>query len=95
MQISARVEAVIHTKRFNHLGGLLLDRQVRSIISSLADSTQRSVRDKFLNLSQLSMILSLDTLNEITEFWTDNIVSQQSNSLTLESVLEMRTDLGN
>ena len=48
-----RVEATLRLKRFNQLGGLQLDRDVRSLVVTLSNVTQRTVRDKFAILNQM------------------------------------------
>ena len=90
--MTARIEGLIHVKKFNHLGGLLLDKQVRLLASATADITQRSVRDTFSTLSQLSMLLGLENAAEITEYWTEISNSRQTVYLPLEHILEQRTD---
>ena len=51
-----RLEAVVRVKRFNQLGGLQLDRDVRMLVSTLSSLTQRTVRDKFAILSQVCAV---------------------------------------
>jgi hypothetical protein len=48
-----RVEATLRLKAFNQLGGLQLDRDVRSLVATLSNVTQRTVRDKFAILNQM------------------------------------------
>ena len=69
VQVVDRLEASINLKRFNQLGGLQLDKNVRIMVSTLSDITQRTVRDKFARLSQISTILSLESASEILEYW--------------------------
>ena len=59
----------MHLKKFNQLGGLQLDRNVRVIISTLSEVTQRTVRDKFVKLSQMATLLSLESVSEVLEYW--------------------------
>ena len=51
-QVVERLEATVRVKRFNALGGLQLDRDVRALVSTLSGLTQRTVRDKFAVLNQ-------------------------------------------
>lgn len=48
-----RVEATLRLKPFNQLGGLQLDRDVRALVATLSNVTQRTVRDKFAILNQM------------------------------------------
>jgi conserved oligomeric Golgi complex subunit 4 len=63
------VEALLRLKRFNQLGGLQLDRNIRDLVTSLADVTQRSVRDKFARLTQVATLLSCESMAEVQEFF--------------------------
>lgn len=58
-QVVDRLEAVVRVKRFNQLGGLQLDRDVRTLVSTLSSLTQRTVRDKFAILNQVRAIMTL------------------------------------
>jgi hypothetical protein len=42
-QVVDRIEAIMHIKAFNQLGGLLLDRNVRALVATLSDVTQKTV----------------------------------------------------
>ena len=68
-QVVDRVEALLRLKRFNQLGGLQLDRNIRDLVTSLADLTQRSVRDKFARLTQVATLLSCESMAEVQEFF--------------------------
>ena len=54
-------------KRFNLLGGLQLDRDVRMLTTTLADATQQGTREKFARLSQIATLLSLEAVDEVAE----------------------------
>ena len=55
--------------RFSRLGGLLLDREVRSLVSFLTSVTTWSVRDRFARLTQMSTILNLESVDEMGDIW--------------------------
>lgn len=93
IQVVDRLEALLRLKRFNQLGGLQLDRDVRTLVSSLADVTARSVRDKFARLSQIATILSLETVAEMKEFWSaDAAISWRLTETEVREVLSQRFD---
>ena len=48
------VDATLAVKRFSQLGGLQLDRDVRALVAYAGELTQRPVRDKFAELTQVS-----------------------------------------
>lgn len=51
------------------LGGLALDKEVRSLVSYLSSVTSWSVRDKFARLTQIATVLNLERVNEISDYW--------------------------
>lgn len=60
-------------KRFNALGGLQADRDVRSLGAYFADKCRgSSVRDVFARLSQIAMLVNLESANEIYDVWGGN-----------------------
>ena len=68
-QVVDRIEALLRLKRFTQLGGLQLDRNIRDLVTSLADVTQRSVREKFARLTQVATLLSCESMGEVQEFF--------------------------
>ena len=80
-------------KRFNQLGGLQLDRDVRVLTSTLTDITQQAVRDHFARLSQMATILSLESVEEFLDFWGDSIaISWRFGESQVREILQQRTD---
>lgn len=69
VQVVDRLEAAMQVKRFNQLGGLQLDRDVRTLVATVSDMTQRTVRDKFGKLNQMATILSLESVAEMADYW--------------------------
>jgi hypothetical protein len=69
--VAARLEYVIANKAFvcNHLGGLMLDRDMRAVLAVFSDQAQKTVRDKFVRVSQIALLLSLDKVSEVVEYW--------------------------
>lgn len=51
------------------MGGLLLDREIRSLVSFLTNVTTWSIRDKFIRLSQIATLLNLEHLSELSDIW--------------------------
>lgn len=48
---------MVAIKRFSQVGGLQLDRDVRALVAYAGDLTQRPVRDKFAELTQVRPLL--------------------------------------
>ena len=76
---------------FSRLGGLLFDREVRSLVSFLSNVTTWSVRDKFSRLTQMSTVLNLETVGEMADIWGSGSSSAHAWKL---SQAEVRTVLG-
>ena len=70
--VAARLEAVLWQRRFNALGALALDRDLRTLLGGLSGLTPRTVRDKFARLSQLASCVGLEAPEEILDYWGDN-----------------------
>lgn len=66
----ARLEAVIARKQFSQLGGLQLERDARLLLSGLQELTTRTVRDKLARLSQMALLLGLESVDEVLDYWT-------------------------
>ncbi|KAL6523788.1 Golgi transport complex subunit 4 [Orobanche gracilis] len=70
--IVKRLEVIMMQKIFSQLGGLQLDRDVRTLVSHFSSMTQRTVRDKFSRLTQMATVLNLEKVSEILDFWGEN-----------------------
>lgn len=92
-KVADRLEATMRLKKFNQLGGLQLDRDVRILTSTLADMTQQAVRDHFARLSQMATILSLESVSEFLDYWGDSsTISWRFGEAQLREILQQRTD---
>jgi len=67
-----RLEAVLWQRRFNALGALALDRDLRTLLGGLSGLAPRTVRDKFARLSQIASCVGLEAPAEILDFWGEN-----------------------
>lgn len=54
---------------FSKYGGLQLDKELRFLVNYLTSLTSWSTREKFSRLSQISILLSLENLDELFEYW--------------------------
>ena len=90
----SRLEALMLAKRFNQLGGLQLDRDVRLLVSALSDITQRTVREKFARLTQMATVLGLEQAREILDYWGDNsgAMTWRLTEADVRQVLSLRID---
>lgn len=67
--VTARFERSIKKSAFNRLGGLILDQEVRSLGSFLTGATSWTVRDKMARLTQIAIVLNLEKVSEITDYY--------------------------
>jgi len=70
--ISQRLEHDILKKKFNQLGGLQLDKELRVLQNYFASITQKTVRDKFARVTQMAALLYLEKVAEVLDFWGQN-----------------------
>lgn len=70
--VTARFERAIRKTGFNRLGGLILDQEVRTLGSFLTAATSWSVRDKLARLTQIAIILNLEKVSELSDYYDPN-----------------------
>ncbi|CAB4004193.1 conserved oligomeric Golgi complex subunit 4-like, partial [Paramuricea clavata] len=63
-EIAALLEKVILKSKFNRLGGLQFDKELRSLVGYLTAITQWTVRDKFARLTQMATILNMERVGK-------------------------------
>lgn len=96
--VTARFERAIKKCAFNRLGGLILDQEVRNLGSFLTGATSWTVRDKMARLTQIAIILNLDTISELSEYYDPKSHDQSAFTswrLTpneIKTILKLRTD---
>ena len=79
--------------RFSRLGGLLFDREVRSLVSYFTNVTTWSIRDKFSRLTQMAVVLNLESLSEVSDLCGSSELTNASSKLTsaeIRQVLSLR-----
>ncbi|KAL3280546.1 hypothetical protein HHI36_003778 [Cryptolaemus montrouzieri] len=93
-EVTQRLEKVILKSSFNGLGGLILDKEVRSLASYITAATSWSVRDKFARLTQIATVLNLEQVSEIADYWGnhDGALTWRLTPSELRSFLLLRTD---
>nr|CAH7757940.1 unnamed protein product [Callosobruchus chinensis] len=91
-EVTQRLEKVVMKSTFNRLGGLVLDKEVRSLAGYITATTSWSVRDKFARLTQIATILNLEQLNEIYDYWGnhDGALTWRLTPTELKSIMQLR-----
>uniref|UniRef100_A0A7S3RBF0 Conserved oligomeric Golgi complex subunit 4 n=1 Tax=Dunaliella tertiolecta TaxID=3047 RepID=A0A7S3RBF0_DUNTE len=92
-KVVARLETLLARKAFNQLGGLQLDRDIRALVGHLSELTSRTVRDKFARLNQMALVLGLETVEELADYWGgDSTITWRLSAAEVRSTLAQRTD---
>lgn len=60
---------------FLQMGGLVLDKEIRTLVSYMSNATSWSIREKFTRLTQIALILNLENVSEISEYWGSDTCS--------------------
>ncbi|XKL63549.1 hypothetical protein PGB90_005913 [Kerria lacca] len=68
-EVIAQLEKNILKTDFNRMGGLVLDKEIRTLTSYVSNATSWSIREKFSRLTQIALILNLEKVSEILEYW--------------------------
>eukprot|EP01117_Protostelium_nocturnum_P010985 TRINITY_DN3982_c0_g4_i1.p1 TRINITY_DN3982_c0_g4~~TRINITY_DN3982_c0_g4_i1.p1 ORF type:complete len:1141 (+),score=516.72 TRINITY_DN3982_c0_g4_i1:21-3443(+) len=68
-EMSKDIERILNKKAFNILGSIQLHQEIKSMIEFFSKDSQKSVRNSFSRLSQISSILGLEKLEDIYELW--------------------------
>jgi hypothetical protein len=88
--VCERLETAIFQKRFSQLGAAQLDKDIRVLVTALSRKANRSVRDKFAKLTQMYMLLSLDSPREALDLWSPT--RWRLSAEEVKKVLSLRKD---
>ncbi|CAG8495188.1 1950_t:CDS:10 [Paraglomus brasilianum] len=89
------LEKTISATKFNQasLGALRFDKDLRAVLSYFTRNVQGPVRDKFTRLNQISMLLNLEVLSEINDYWgSSSGVTWRLTVAEVKKVLGLRID---
>jgi len=70
--IATRLEKALLQKKFNQLGGLQFDKDLRNIVTYFSTNSQISVRSEFARLTQMASLLNLEKVSEVLDYWGEN-----------------------
>lgn len=71
-EVAGQLEKDILKSEFSRMGGLALDKEIRTLVGYLSRATSWSVRDKFARLIQMATVLNLEKVSEIAEYCNVN-----------------------
>ncbi|KAI4494357.1 hypothetical protein M0802_009040 [Mischocyttarus mexicanus] len=92
-EVTARLEKVVLKSTFNRAGGLILDKEIRSLASYLAAATSWSVRDKFARLTQIATILSIEKVEELADYCGADAIAWRLTPSEVRLIASLRIDL--
>lgn len=89
--ITGLLEQQILSCEFNQLGGVQLDKDLRALTGYLSSCTNWPVRDKFSRLMQIATLLTLETVNELFDYWGSSMMWRLTPT-EIRRVLHLRND---
>jgi conserved oligomeric Golgi complex subunit 4 len=89
--VSRRVEGALRRKVFSHFGGLKFDQDLRALLVLFTERSSRNVRKRFARLSEMALVLSVEVLEDISEFMEDKTI-RKLNQEDLVKTLNLRSD---
>ena len=94
VEVTLQLEKAVFKSKFSRLGGLLFDREVRSLVAYFTNVTTWSIRDKFSRLTQMATILNLESLSEVADLCDIDVTSTGTKltSAEVRQVLMLRAD---
>lgn len=89
-----KFEAQLLQKKFNQLGGLQLDRDIRFLVTRFSELSQSAIREKFSRLTQMGTILCFESVEEMLDYWGDEggSINWKLSPGEIKSILRLRTD---
>ncbi|XP_063973340.1 conserved oligomeric Golgi complex subunit 4 [Diachasmimorpha longicaudata] len=91
-EVTSRLEKIVLKSTFNRAGGLILDKEIRSLASYLASATSWSVRDKFARLVQIATILSVEKVDELIDYCGADAIVWRLTPVEVRKIAGLRTD---
>ncbi|CAD5118829.1 DgyrCDS7507 [Dimorphilus gyrociliatus] len=67
-EFSIRLEKAILSRTFNRLGGMQLERDLRTLLTYITSLTSWTVRDKFARIQQMALVLSVENVDELKDY---------------------------
>eukprot|EP01117_Protostelium_nocturnum_P008586 TRINITY_DN3084_c0_g1_i1.p1 TRINITY_DN3084_c0_g1~~TRINITY_DN3084_c0_g1_i1.p1 ORF type:complete len:732 (-),score=257.77 TRINITY_DN3084_c0_g1_i1:1304-3499(-) len=92
--VCTKMEQELLKKKFNQLGGLQFEKELRALQGYFQGITQKTVRDKFARLTQMASLLFLEKEHEVLDFWGQNSsnVTWRLTPSEVRKVLGLRVD---
>lgn len=69
-----------------------MDKELRILVGYLTNATTWSVRDKFSRLTQMTILLTLEKVSEVADYWGKGPVTWRLTAQEVRQVLSLRSD---
>jgi hypothetical protein len=90
--VAKQIEPRVRRKRFNQVGAIQFEADIRSLISFFAArSSRRAVRDRFARLQLMAQLLTLEDVSDATDFMRSS--SGELGNDEARAILALRVDL--
>uniref|UniRef100_A0A2P2I5A5 Conserved oligomeric Golgi complex subunit 4 n=1 Tax=Hirondellea gigas TaxID=1518452 RepID=A0A2P2I5A5_9CRUS len=89
-EVATHLELAMMKMTYNRLGGLLVDREVRAVVTYLSQIAQWSVREQLARITQMATLLNLDHLHEVEEYSSGH--SWRLTAAEMRKTLQLRVD---
>ncbi|KAJ3007684.1 Golgi transport complex subunit 4 [Thoreauomyces humboldtii] len=85
---------IMQTFKFNQLGSLRFDKDLRAVTAFLSSTTQWPSRDRFARLGQMATLLSMERATEVLELWGGKAgpIAWRLSSSDVRKILALRID---
>lgn len=91
-KVAQLIESIVSKKSFSLWGGLQLDKDIRTISTFFSSVSQKSFRETFSRLNQISSLLQLERASEVLDYWTDDEEFWTLSPDEVKSFLKCRSD---
>lgn len=91
--VAANIERVVLQVKYNRLGGVLFDKDLRALCNFLSTVTQWSLRAKFTKCNQMATMLCLEKVSEVSDYYGKGNVTWRLTPAQIRELLHCRVDL--
>jgi conserved oligomeric Golgi complex subunit 4 len=88
--IVEKIEFLIFKKKFTQIGAIQLEKDIRLFLIFFSEKSSKSIRDLFLKLQQICLLLKLFKITEVFEYWEETSWRIIPNDI--KKILSLRVD---
>ena len=86
------LENTVIKSKFNRLGAMFFDKELRSLVTYITTVASWSVRDRFSRLNQISTVLNLDSVEEMKDWWGQSHMTWRLTPFEVKKILALRVE---